>query len=1055
MGTPVHDPVALLEHSEWVRALARTLVRDPVVAEDVVQETWLAALRQPPPGDRPARAWLAAVARNVARQFGRAQSRRDRREAASARSEALPSDQELGERVALQQWVVDEVMGLDEPYRHTILLRFFEGLPPRDIALRMGIPLETVKSRLRRGLERLRGRMDSARGPGGVRGVLALLPLTTPTPTSAVGAGALLMGKKSLALVAVALVLFVGGWWVVGLLGPAGSVEADGVSELPGRVGELAARDEALIPDAVESGVTREAVVAGEAVFTIRVVEQGSGAPLPGAELWFMPWADVVDREIQNGRGASFDIEAAARSEGRAFPTDSLGEVHVPASDVLSIAVGRRGDLFGRVNLRPRAGGEAELPMRLDRTLILQTVDETGEPVGRVPVAIAKLGTSALPQVRWRAATDTANGRVTLHHFDHTLERELGEGAMFLATLASPWPDPPSVQLDPRSLPEAPVRLVVERGGRVVVRCLDERGEPLPVTGVHLTEVRPWRDSIGRGTRPMRHGRLSVDGSATFDHVAPGLELMADANPGSHRRVEQVFLGPTLPGQEVAVTLRFLERNPEVRATLVDGDGAAIVQRPIDVRAFVQEDEQDDRSITGGDRTDLAGGFRDVLPTREASDRLREIVFTTDEAYEGGALAATVSVTEAPVDGVYDLGRVVLEPPPVILSGRVVDARGEPIYWAGVWVMRVPETVEPGEVPYTWVHPWQTQTHEDGTFQLTGDQGPGDYRLLVKKVGYLAADEIPFQPGTYNVEVVLLEEGGLEGSLKLPEAVPPTWLRVAVYGADIDYRDPMRPHADGTFFLEQLAPGEVDVEVTIPSWPEPLVRIRGVAVEGGVLRADPRLAHLDLTTAIHRLDLELRAADGAAIPVGSLGFESPGGTSGKVAFNEGSAAFLAPTPIVDLELVAPGFRPQRFEGVQTGQRLVLERGIPVRVRLPDDFELPGPRTTLSLQLLPARMNNPDPAQVVYADDGSRSDSWGRRQYATSVEFVAVREVTLAVGSPGEWQVSWTLASERSRGGIRGREGDPQAIEVGETGLLEPLELAPDAEEIVSWQARWK
>ena len=39
---------ALLEHQEFVRALAKSLIRDSASAEDVAQETWLSALTNPP-----------------------------------------------------------------------------------------------------------------------------------------------------------------------------------------------------------------------------------------------------------------------------------------------------------------------------------------------------------------------------------------------------------------------------------------------------------------------------------------------------------------------------------------------------------------------------------------------------------------------------------------------------------------------------------------------------------------------------------------------------------------------------------------------------------------------------------------------------------------------------------------------------------------------------------------------------------------------------------------------------------------------------------------------
>src|SRR6185503_5300852 len=67
---------------------------------------------------------------------------------------------DLVERVLVQRELVSAVLELDEPYRSIVLLRYFEELPPREIAARTGIPLATVQSRLQRALARLRERLD-------------------------------------------------------------------------------------------------------------------------------------------------------------------------------------------------------------------------------------------------------------------------------------------------------------------------------------------------------------------------------------------------------------------------------------------------------------------------------------------------------------------------------------------------------------------------------------------------------------------------------------------------------------------------------------------------------------------------------------------------------------------------------------------------------------------------------------------------------------------------------------------------------------------------------
>jgi RNA polymerase sigma-70 factor (ECF subfamily) len=155
------DPDRLLEHVAWVRRLAGRLCYEDARADDVAQETLLAALRTGPRDAVHPRPWLAAVARSVMRRMLRTTERRDARERIAARPEALPATDEIVLRASLLRAVVDAVLALPEPYRTTILLRFFEELPPRRIAERQGEPVETVRTRLKRGLALLREKFAS------------------------------------------------------------------------------------------------------------------------------------------------------------------------------------------------------------------------------------------------------------------------------------------------------------------------------------------------------------------------------------------------------------------------------------------------------------------------------------------------------------------------------------------------------------------------------------------------------------------------------------------------------------------------------------------------------------------------------------------------------------------------------------------------------------------------------------------------------------------------------------------------------------------------------
>ncbi|HKD99854.1 MAG TPA: sigma-70 family RNA polymerase sigma factor [Planctomycetota bacterium] len=174
MHTQPLDLDALLAHDGFVRSLARRLL-DEDAAEDAVQQTWLAALtaRVAPTS---LRAWLATVVRNEARDRVRAEASRAERERAHPRMDATPPVDAMLERESARRAVVDAVSALEEPYRTTLVLRYFDGLPPRAIARRTGEPVETIRTRIKRGLATLRARLDARHG-GRAAWAAWLLPL--------------------------------------------------------------------------------------------------------------------------------------------------------------------------------------------------------------------------------------------------------------------------------------------------------------------------------------------------------------------------------------------------------------------------------------------------------------------------------------------------------------------------------------------------------------------------------------------------------------------------------------------------------------------------------------------------------------------------------------------------------------------------------------------------------------------------------------------------------------------------------------------------------------
>jgi RNA polymerase sigma factor (sigma-70 family) len=192
---------ALTDELAWVCRLALSLVRDRSDADEIAQDTWLAA-KQHAPHDRPLRPWLSRVVLNLVRMRARGNTRRLKRESSLVIEDNAPSPEELVDRVELQRALVDAVLGLAEPYRATVLLHFVEGLSCAEIARRFQIPDGTVRRRLKVALDELRDQLVPDKSPSRLWAVL--MPLVGSPYT----AGKIAMKKLVVALVIIAIVAF-------------------------------------------------------------------------------------------------------------------------------------------------------------------------------------------------------------------------------------------------------------------------------------------------------------------------------------------------------------------------------------------------------------------------------------------------------------------------------------------------------------------------------------------------------------------------------------------------------------------------------------------------------------------------------------------------------------------------------------------------------------------------------------------------------------------------------------------------------------------------------
>lgn len=528
---PINNPEALLTHGDFVRSLARSLIHDPNRADDVEQETWLAAVRHPPSPEKPPRAWLGAVVKNFARLSRRSESRRLRREQAAALPEEVRSTDEVVEREVMRRSVVEAVLALKEPYRTAILFRFYDDMPPRTIAERLKIPVETVKTRVRRGLEQLRLRLDRSHG-GRKAWCLALAPLAgakltasaaASTSSAALFSGALAVSTK--VKVGIASILIMGAsltLWQLTTKQPESDVTIvmnDGEEGDP----DLAKKDVSLngqvSPPVIETeddGIARTTVKPSGPFISGRVTNSLTGEPLKAFHLELRrsypeespPWKNVL-RETVRDKDGRFLI-----------PLERGGTCW------LDVRSSRHIWRFFRDLKVPEDAGLADLQVELDPGLSVEGLvleAETGRPVEGVLIGTTGAGhcwtdprmiREGFPEYCVHAWTDD-KGRFVIEGLQEPSQILFAHHPNFAEA---------SLRIKPAVNSE--VELHIEKGACIYGRIFDDMGHPLPGVSVNMS----GDTVLGRSAASGPDGRYRTPPAPFNSYV----KLRATFRPDGH-----------------------------------------------------------------------------------------------------------------------------------------------------------------------------------------------------------------------------------------------------------------------------------------------------------------------------------------------------------------------------------------------------------------------------------------------------------------------------------------------------------------------------------------
>jgi RNA polymerase sigma-70 factor (ECF subfamily) len=545
MQDPMSEP-----DLDWLRRLAGALVREPHAADDLAQDAWLAASSSAGAIERP-RAWLGTVLRRLAARRVRAERRRARREREAARNESLPDSSALLERAEIAEKVARAVRSLEEPFRTTVLAHYLDDVSIAELARREGRPADTVRWRLRQGLERLRERLlrdgggdwshwsvallslaHSATGVGNVAGGAAAdsvgsaldgalrprvmpflvgswIPMTMKT-TAMSFSGVLLL----------ACMLVVGGGWFGGdartVSGP-----ADDAAALASRSSGSEARrtGEPLVESiAVRRALDEAAELAAREARSVdprpavrALVVDPFGRPIEDALVEWVGRAKRVEGESAAGTGANAEPDAApgafaaSRTDARGFADLGRDFAERMASfGLVATAEGwLRTAIPGPIDAEPTDAGSPRVltvVLKPGTTLRGRVVDRRGQPLAGIEVVATTLGAGvghvSPSSVRWRI--DRRNQDIEDRSFQSSSGKTGSDGQLALPSV------PPSAELEIRCVDpgwrlvdntrlfgDAPfVEWIAEEVLGVRVTAIDPTtGRPVPASATFSAEI--------------------------------------------------------------------------------------------------------------------------------------------------------------------------------------------------------------------------------------------------------------------------------------------------------------------------------------------------------------------------------------------------------------------------------------------------------------------------------------------------------------------------------------------------------------------------------------
>ncbi len=603
---------------------------------------------------------------------------------------------------------------------------------------------------------------------------------------------------------------------------------------------------------------------------------------------------------------------------------------------------------------------------------IIQVQDAKGKAIADVPIAITAQVLSKKTTI-WRGKTRSSEGTIDISDGLAVVAKD-NRCAIYRASFGFPIVGGLQAEIDPtEGLAEALVATLPPTG-KLQINLFDQSGKPFTKeTTVTFNGLAQPDDSSGYLSPYVAK---SSEGQVTLPYVGLGLHLLVEfADPHGKRPPQTLKLqGPKTAKNTRVVSFTMADDYPTIEGRLVDKNDSPVVNATFRA-AFADDEETDFRDFKAMRRmrqvrrpfmieTDNRGKFATTWPLPPSFHGKAELVIG-EHVTKGGASvgrAARVALPQAIPNTNINVGTLKLKGGAHLIRGQVVDVDGKPI--EGAYVTLTPLGNRRSLT--------STRTTHSGSFAIEGSPEIRKVRVRVRCPGYARPTGLEFDLANKNHRIVLLRAGSLKGSIHL-QSPTDAWgisIRTArqtettFRGKTFSRRRRSRPmtveddaiRRDGSFTIDNLAPGLVDIEILVGG--QVVKTIERLEVKAGKKAAPKALQGIQLEERSPIICIQLLDDEGNPMAGRTVGttktrkgrFSTQTSNTTARLDEEGSLYRAAPqnsTKTVDLAI--PGWKAVSVKVVKPKTVVHLERGPKIEFELSDREKFQGKSIVVKLQ----------------------------------------------------------------------------------------------------------